>query len=242
LVSRGRRSLLLLGVAAVDFAVTQIDLDPANILRVQVPGALFYALVAAAGIDRALDWPVSTRRARSAVLAGVIALSAIPCLRAAFQRTNEDEEESFLRAARAALPSSGVQLVRLGYGDIEGSRSGAPVHLYFPDYLFSPPGRDRAVRDIVEWERDPTHPEAYFYLGVRCYTPEQAFDDHPGWTAPEVVPMRSACRRIMEAFAGETVLEREVPSHGDPVRTGYYGSAAGRPMRLAVVKLRPRAK
>lgn len=240
------RSLILLGVAAVDFALTRVDLDPANILRVQVPGGLFYALVVAAGIDRVLSLPLPALRARlrppllAAALGAVIALTAVPCLSAAFQRTNEDEEESFLRAARAALPGDGHLLVRLGYGDIEGSLSGAPVHLYFPDYLFSPPGRDRRVRDIVEWERDPTHPEAYFYLGVRCYTPEHSFDTGPNWQAPGVVPMRGACRRMLDGYAGETVLTREAPSHGDPVRTGYYGSDPRGTMRLGLIKLRAR--
>jgi hypothetical protein len=240
------RSLLLLGVAAADFALTRVDLDPANILRVQVPGALFYALVAAAGLDRALTLPALAQRVRPApaagALAAVIALSALPCLGAAFQRTNEDEEEAFVRAARAVWPRDGALLVRLGYGDLEGSAAGAPVHLYFPDYLFASPGQPRAGRDVVEWERAPTHPDAYFFLGVRCYTPERSFDTHVGWSAPEAVPLRDACRRVLEAYGGEVALERTVQSHGDPVRTGYYGSEAGRPLRLALVRLRPRAE
>ncbi|MFT3768107.1 MAG: glycosyltransferase family 39 protein [Minicystis sp.] len=239
------RSLLLLGVAAADFGITLVDLDPANILRVQVPGALFYALVAAAGIDKALSLPALETRARppvlAAAIAGVLAISTVPCLPAAFQQTNEDEEESFLRAARAALPGDSHLLVRLGYGDIKSTLRGAPVHLYFPDYLFSPPGRDRAVRDIVEWERDPTHPDAYFYLGVRCYTPEHSFDTSRDWQSPPTVPMRPACRRILDAYAAETIVERDAPSHGDPVRTGYYGGDTTQPMRLALIKLKPRA-
>ncbi|APR86136.1 Hypothetical protein A7982_11485 [Minicystis rosea] len=237
------RSLILLGVAAVDFALTMVDLDPANILRVQVPGALFYSLVVAAGIDRALASPALRMRLRERTLPallGVMAISTIPCLPASFRRTNEDEEESFLRAARAALPSDGYLLVRLGYGDIESTRSGAPVHLYFPDYLFSPPGRDRIVRDIVEWERDPKYPNAYFYLGVRCYTPEHSFDSTADWRPPNDVPMRRPCRRILDQYAGEVVLERNAESHGDPVRTGYYSGNTREPLHLALIKLKPR--
>lgn len=240
------RSLALLAVAAADLALTQVDLDPANILRVQVPGALFYALVVAAGIDRAFTLPLVAGRLRpsprmaAGAVAGVLALSAIPCLRSAFGRTNEDEEESFLRAARAALPGDAPILIRLGYGDLDGSTAGAPVHLHFPDYLFSPPGAPPRVRDIVEWQRDPTHPNAYFYLGVRCYTPERSFDEEVDWRAPRVVDLRRACREILDEHGGEVVISRQVPSRGDPVRTGYYGSQAGVPLRLALVRLRPR--
>jgi hypothetical protein len=237
------RSLLLLGVAAADFAITVVDLDPANVLRVQVPGALFYALVAAAGVDRALLLLARTRitpRVAAGALAGAVAISAVPCTRAAFQRTNEDEEEAFIRAARAAIPPGDIQLVRLGYGDEDPSIPGTPVHLHFPDYLFSPPGAPRAVRDIVEWERDPTHPNAYFYLGMRCYTPPRSFDTGGDWLAPGEIGIRPACKRIVESFGGETVLARDAKNHGDPVRTGYYGTDVSKPHHLALIKLRPR--
>lgn len=247
------RSLALLAVAATDFAVSQVDLDPANVLRVQVPGAIFFALVAAAGVDRAMSLPALTARfsptariqrlsplAVATAVAAAVALTSIPCFSAAFGRTNEDEEESFVRAARAALPPGDAVLVRLGYGDLEGSRGGGPVHLYFPDYLFAGPAGERRVRDIVEWERDPTGPRAYFYLGVRCYTPEHSFDTRPGWQPPPTVPMRPACRRILEEHGGATLVERMAPNHGDPLRTGYYGGDTTAHMRLALVELRGR--
>ncbi len=109
-----QKNLLLLLVAALDFGLTWVDLDPANILRVQVPGAIFVALAAASGLDAA--WvrleveavkPGKIQgKSRQITIAAValLALSALPCLRASFQKTNEDEEESFVRAARAALP------------------------------------------------------------------------------------------------------------------------------------------
>ncbi|MFO0760741.1 MAG: glycosyltransferase family 39 protein [Byssovorax sp.] len=243
-----QKNLLLVAIAAADFGLTWVDLDPANILRVQVPGALFFALAAASGMDGALERlkQAAARPGRlqgKATLAAIvaiasIALSAIPCLAASFQKTNEDEEESFLRAARAALPPGDRMLVRLGYGDLEGSQSGAPVHLHFPDYLFSPPGGPKRTRDIAEWMKDPTDPHAYFYLGVRCYTPERSYDEEPGGRAPELPPLRRACQEILDRYGDGSVIERDAPNHGDPVKTGYYGWDTSRTMHLALVHLK----
>jgi putative effector of murein hydrolase LrgA (UPF0299 family) len=242
-----QKNLLLLVIAAADFGLTWVDLDPANILRVQVPGALFLAIAIASGLDAAWErlahetekpgrFQGKSRPIALAALA-LLALSALPCLPAAFQATNEDEEESFVRIARAALPPGEQRLVRLGYGDLEGSQSGAPVHLHFPDYLFSPPGRPKTTRDIAEWMKSPTDEATYFYLGVRCYTPERSYDEQPGGMAPEVVPMRKACQEILDRFGGEVVVERLAPNHGDPVGTGYYGRDTHTPMRLALLRL-----
>ncbi len=236
-----RAAALLLLVATLGLVLTWVDLDPANILRVQVPGALFYALAVAIGMASAAEIArrrLARPRARGLVAAGtglLLALSVIPCLPTAFGRTNEDEEEAFLREATRSLPAGDLQLVRLGYGDVRGSLSGSPVHLYFPDYLFAPPGSGRTVRDIADWLRDQSHPAAYLVVGTRCYTPERPYSPN---TAPEVVPLRDACKEAL-GHTTDVVLERVVPSHGDPVRTGFYGTAKGRPMRLGLYRLRP---
>jgi hypothetical protein len=109
------------------------------------------------------------------------------------------------------------------------------VHLYFPDYLFAPAGSGRSVRDLADWLRDPSHPAAYLYVGTRCYTPEHPF---PMNTAPDVVPLRDACREIKEGHTSGVVIERTVESHGDPTRTGFYGTAKGRPVQLGLYRLR----
>lgn len=246
-----QKNLLLLVVGAADFGLTWVDLDPANILRVQVPGALFVALAAASGLDGAWERlkveaakPGRIQGKARPIAAGALALlllSTLLCLRASFQKTNEDEEESFIRAALAALPPCEHRLIRLGYGDLEGAQSGAPVHLHFPDYLFSPPGRPKATRDIAEWMKDPTQPDAYFYLGVRCYTPERSFEEQPGGRSPDVVPMRRACQEILDRYGKGALIERDAPNHGDPVGTGYYGTDTHRPMHLALVRLQAAA-
>jgi hypothetical protein len=231
----------LLALATLGMVLTWVDLDPANILRVQVPGALFYALAVALGmasVARLARRRLAEPRHRVLVAGGValiLAVSVIPCLRAAFARTTEDEEESFVREALRALPAGEIQLVRLGYGDVQGSQSGSPVHLYFPDYLFAPAGSGRSVRDLADWRKNPSHPAAYFYLGTRCYTPEQPFSFN---TAPDVVPLRDACQEILNHHTSGLVIERIAATHGDPLRTGFYGKAAGRPMRLALYRLR----
>ena len=233
-----RAAALLLGVATLGFALTWIDIDPANILRVQVPGALFYVLAVALGMVSAFEF-AQRRLVRPRVFVlGVgllVVLSVIPCLPAAFARTNEDEEEAFLREAVRALPAGDFQLVRLDYGDVKGSLSGSPVHLYFPDYLFAPRG---SVRGMTEWLRDRSHPAAFLYVGTRCFTPEHPFD--PG-QSPDTVPMREVCRELLEGHVAAAVIERLVESHGDPQRTGFYGTAVGAPLRLGLYRLRTSA-
>ena len=236
-----RAAAALLAIATLGTVLTWVDLDPANILRVQVPGALFYALAVALGISSAAGFARRRlgRPRDRALVAGASALalglSVIPCLPAAFARTNEDEEEAFLREALRALPAGDIQLVRLGYGDARSTLNGSPVHLYFPDYLFAPAGSGRSVRDLVDWLRDPSHPAAYLYVGTRCYTPEHPFLMN---AAPDVVPLRDACREIKEEHTSGVVIERIVESHGDPTRTGFYGTAKGRPVRLGLYRLR----
>jgi hypothetical protein len=235
-----RAAAFLLAVATLGIVLTWVDIDPANILRVQVPGALFYALAVALGMVSAFQLAcrrLARPRHRALALGGaalILGLSVIPCLPAAFARTNEDEEESFLREALRALPAGELQLVRLGYGDVRSTLSGSPVHLYFPDYLFAPRGSGRTVRDLGDWLRDPARPAAYLYLGTRCYTPEHPFFRGE---APDVVPLREACREILDHHTSGVVLERIVKSHGDPTRTGFYGTAVDRPVRLGLYRL-----
>ncbi len=239
-----RAAAMLLGLAGLGFVLTWVDLDPANVLRVQVPGALFFAMAVALGLagalafaERRLARPLHRAVAVSGVGA-VVVLSAVPCLPAAFGRTNEDEEEAFLREAVRVLPAGDVQVVRLDYGDVRGRLSGSPVHLYFPDYLVAPPGSTRSVRGLSDWRRDRSHPAAYLYVGTRCYTPEHPF--HPDEALAEV-PMREPCRELLEQHTDGAVLERVVGSHGDPTRTGFYGTAIGRPLRLGLYRLKSAA-
>jgi hypothetical protein len=242
--SRRMRDGMLLAVAALDFVVTRLDLDRANILRVQVPGALFFALVASSGLDLVLDrlarWSAGLRwrRPLAGGLVAATAASALPSLPAAFARTNEDEEESFVRLARSTLHGEPL-LVRLGYGDVERSSGTLSTHLYFPDYLFSPSSGPRRVRDIVEWERGAEPGPAYFYLGVRCYAREREGVALDGATG-ETLPMRRACRDFRDRWGDGVVLERDVPNHGDPLATGYYDPDTSRPMHLALVRLKAR--
>jgi hypothetical protein len=243
--SRRVRDGLLLAVAAADFVITRLDLDRANILRVQVPGALFFVLVASSGLDVALNrlarWSagLAWQRPLAGGLVAAAAASALPNLTAAFARTNEDEEESFVRLARSTLKGEPL-LVRLGYGDVERSGATLSTHLYFPDYLFSPSSGPRRVRDIVEWERGQDAEPAYFYLGVRCYAREREGIrlDGPNGKA---LPMRRVCRDLWDNWGDGAVLERDVPNHGDPLATGYYDPDTSRAMHLALVRLKARS-
>jgi hypothetical protein len=228
-----KAGLALLALAGLDVLLTRIDLDRANILRVQVPGALFYVLVAGAGFERAATLATRFRRARAAIVVALgvaVAASAIRPMRTAFRPTNEDLEEAFVREVRAALPPGPLDLVRLGYADREEGAAGSPAHLYFPDYLFASP--DRRVTDISDWERagEQNRRAAFFYLGVRCYTPERP------WASRARGELRPVCARFLSTHRLTPMLERTVMGRGDPFHTQYYPDPPT-PMRLALYRI-----
>jgi hypothetical protein len=225
----------LLASATLAFALTWADLCPANIARVQVLGSVLLMIPVALGIEAGASHLIrGTTRGRALIAGGValaIAASFVPPWLNAMEQTPEDQEEAFVREALDKLPEQPVQLVRLGYGDVDSTHKGTLVHLYFPDYLFE--DRGHRVREARDWRRAPGPEPAFFFLGVRCYTPERPYRE----SVPARIPLRPVCREMLDLPGAEVVLQRDLVSPGDPRKTGYYGAEAGAPTRLLLLKL-----
>lgn len=247
-----RRGLLaaaaLLGASFLISAVSWIDMDPSNALRVQIIGALLVALVAGRGLALCASWlatalPSRGLRALAALIfLALLSAGGVHSARAIFTPTNEDAEEAFIREARAALPEGPVALVRLAYDDVDADLSGSLVHLYFPDYLFDASAGDEpprvALHSIRSWLRDRPELPSVFFLGMRCYTPERRFwKEHP-----QPTQIRPRCAEMIERYGGEVLVEREVWNRGDVWKNGYYDNDRSRVLRLALVRLRPPAR
>ncbi len=238
-----KRVLPWLLLSTLATALTWADLCPANITRVQVPALLFAMIVVSFGAARTLVW-IESRPWRgfakgafsTALVVGLLA-SAIPATARIWTPTYEDYEERLIRETSDLLQQDDI-LVRLGYRDVGRPEKGSVVHLHFPDYLFDGPGIESRVRDIGDWLDNPKEGRAYFLLSVRCYTP-----DVPVRTrAPMQMPMRAACRTIMENYVQEPLFERRLRAVGDPNQTGYYGLGTDHTIKVGLYLLHHQAR
>jgi len=240
---RRRRGLVLVGLAVAWLAVSLVDLPHVSLPRVQVPGLFFLALSAAFGLESAWELRgrgVPGRSVRLVLgLSTTVALAAsLPFSGAAFdERTNADDEEDLLRDAFDALPAAPVVFVRRSYDDQPVER----LHLHYPDYRLRPPFRDDLV---IGPDRlgmtDPAGRAVYFYLGTRCYLRECGQSG-----------MHPSCRRMMEHYRLEPVLERTVPVRrvdlDRKVRPDQdldfpWCVAADREMRLGLYRVFPKSE
>lgn len=184
-----------------------VDLPFVSIARVQVPGAVFCTLAAGAAVAGVIR-VVSGKRV-ALVLASVglvlaVAASMLYTVPGLWAPVNPDHEERLWRDAREVIPGDRpFILIRRGYNDQPVER----LHLYNPDYWFEPPTR-QGLCVGPDWfaRTDTAGRAAYFLLGTRCYMRKC------GETG-----LHPACRRILENYRLEPVIERTVPVHTLPI-------------------------
>jgi hypothetical protein len=224
LLGRGRRlalgALTLAALATLTLYV--VDLDEANIARVQVPGALLVTVLGAAGLSHLCRSPWRPALLARLGLAAALA-SAIPTASALWAPANEHTEEALIQEARAAVPASGpFTLLRLGEADRrDRGQDSQFTHYHFPDYLFRPPERDGLIRSLGDFIDEPDiEVPTYFFQGLRCYAEFRS----PGIAQPQGDDLHPSCAAMHEAFELEAVFERDVENYGD-VWVRYYGSA-----------------
>jgi len=196
-------AIALLAAALLWLGVSLVDLPYVSIPRVQVPGALFWTLGAGIGFG-AIASRFRGRRILGLVGSGILAANLVWTVPGLWAPTNADDEEQLLRDARRLLPADEpFILVRRGYDDQPVER----LHLYYPDYWFEPPMRP-GLAVGPDWFRktDVAGRTAYFLLGTRCYMrPCGETSIHP------------ACRRMLESYRLEPLVERTVPVRRLPV-------------------------
>lgn len=227
-----------LALAAVPaWSIYSLDLCRANMARVHVPSAQIVTLVAAAGLSSLLarvPW-LSARVLVGLGFAAAVLPDAVASARTLWAPTNEQAEESFLRAAISRVPSGRLTMVRIGHGDrvIVPGRS-EYTHDHFPDYLIRPPVGEARTSTIREWIEHPDwSAPVFFYSGMRCYARMRP----PAMPVPRGDNYQEACRMMHDRFVLEPVLERVVPNRGD-VWLEYYGDAPA--LRLSLYRVRPR--
>lgn len=222
----GRRAVALALLVAVVAAilVTVVDLDEANIDRVQSPAALLCTLLAAGGagrLSRVADRWGERRAAGAGWAVAALALSTgVLSVGALFADSNEATEERLIRASLQALPDGPFTLVRLDEEDRRTDDSGS-THLYFPDYLFRTPAREGTLRSATSFLDDPdlSRP-AYFFWGMRCYATFRT----RGTPAPHGTDEHPTCATMRGHFGLVPVIQWDAPNHGD-VRLEQYGDA-----------------
>ncbi len=232
---RRRRVLALLLAALPLLALYAVDLDEANMARVEVPAALLVTLAASAGA-RELVRLLGTTRGVTLALAALLA-SALPTAYVLFQPTNEATEEALILEARRHLPTATpFILVRPGEPDRreDPSSMGGVTHYHFPDYLMRRGdyrGRLRSMRAFLDTP-DFGVP-VYFFQGIRCYAVLRG----PGSPPPRGANLHPLCAKMHRRFNLEPIFEREVPNYGD-VWIRYY--PASPTLTVGLYRVRPR--
>lgn len=211
---RRRADVALAAAALLAVAVTVVDLDEANIERVQTPAALLWTVLAAGGAARLDRW----RRAPVIALALALA-TALPTVAPLFADSNEATEERLIRASLEVLPDGPFTLVRLDEEDRRLDDPGS-THVHFPDYLFRPPAREGTLRSAASFLADPDLDAAYFFWGMRCYARFRT----RGTPAPLGEDTHPACSAMRAQLGLVPVVEWDAPNRGD-VRLPLYGDA-----------------
>jgi hypothetical protein len=219
---------------AVALLVYVVDLDGANVARVQVPAALMATVLAAAG----LAWLLERRLSLGLAAASLCLLSAIPGAFTHWAPTNEAVEERIIHEVVDALPEDRpFTLVRISHADQHVP--GAPrafAHSHFPDYHLLPPIRSGRVIDVQTLlDGDAIDEETYFFWGWRCHARFRTAHTDP---VPDALVL-PACEAVRELFALEPVLQWRVPNHGD-VWIRYYPKSPE--VTLGLYRLAPRSE
>ena len=203
------KAIALMTCASAWLAVALVDLPYVSIARVQVPGAVF--LTIAAGLGAGALWELfsrwsakdAARRIPGAAVALLVLASMVTTVPGLWAKTNPDDEEKLLRETRERLPDGPAILVRRSYEDQPEER----LHLYYPDYWFNGGKQDVLVVG-PDWfaGTDTAGRPAYFLLGTRCYMRKCGEEG-----------MHPACRKILDGYRLEPVIERTVPVRHLPV-------------------------
>lgn len=233
---RRRVDVALAAGALLAVGVTAVDLDEANIERVQTPAAVLALVLAAggasrlAGLVRRRAAPVSTSITAAALATGAPTVSHLfaaaalatgaPSVPHLFAASNEATEERLIRAALAALPAGPFTLLRLGEDDRRLDDPGA-THVHFPDYLFRPPVREGSLRSFSSFLADPDRSQpTYVFWGMRCYARFRT----RGTPAPHGTDLHPICSALRGQHHLVPVVEWDATNHGD-VRLALYGDA-----------------
>ena len=228
-----KRVTYLFVVAFLWLVAYYIDINEESLLRLHVPPAMLFSMVAAFGAAALLEMarlPVK----RQLVAAGVTVVflgSASPSVGRVFFKTNYQTEDRTFAAAVAALPDEPVTIFLLTHDDqpehalspqsldaaLESRVAFAPVHRNYPLHLVRPPARNDQVRSLSSLV-DVRLPDGrnYFYLSTQCYAIKDAGGEDKWGVAPDpYLSIHPACRWIMTRYGVEPVAIERVLNHSE---------------------------
>lgn len=221
---------VVLGASALAFAVYVVDLDRGNMVRAEVPTALLFTFVAAAGLVEFIE---HRPRALWPSLLAIVATAAVSA-RFHFAPTNEQAEDDFIRTALAALPGEPKLLVRHAFLDLNNAGDDGFTQQHFPDYLLTTRVGPSAFAGIEDFRRTPDFSvPVYFYWGVRCYGRFR----HEGRPPPHGETVQPSCAAMRAQFELVPVVEKTLPNRGD-VWLEYYSDQPT--LHVALYRVRPR--
>lgn len=225
------RLVPLFGFATAWYGVYYMDFNPESMLRLHVPGSLFFSGVASWAVAT-LHRLAGTRRIKDSVaLLVAVAFVSTAAYNSffVFFRTNYHTQDRWFDEVVAALPEEPVTFVVLTGNDEPtrafsestfatappGAEGMAPVHRYYPTWQLQPPLRNDSVVSIRQWSLTPTRDtrRAFFFLSTQCYAiREEHGAELWGIPATSDVPMHPACRWMLLKHQLKPIIAVRIPN------------------------------
>jgi len=254
---RHRREMVgLAGAAVVWLTVYYVDFNEESMLRLHVPPAMLFAMLAGYAVPLLMS-EVRGARARKGIgllaAAGfVLSSGANTCF--VFFDTNSQAEHRLFDDVVAALPDEPVTFVALTGAEDPShafseetlatfdadSQGAVEVHRFWPSYLLKPPLREDGVISIAQWKEKPwSKRRNFFYLSPLCYAIRE-HHGHAQWgiEADPTLLMHPACRFMLTRHHLEPVFLTRMENHSEysPPFKWYPDDLEGMPVGLLEIK------
>ena len=256
---RRRHRVRVLGLAAagaVWLTVYYVDFNEESMLRLHVPPAMLFAIVAGYAVPLILK-EVRGARARQGIIllaAAGFALSAGANACFVFFKTNAQAEHRLFDEVVAALPDEPVTFVALTGLELPShafsneslatfdadSEGAAEIHRFFPSYLLKPPLREDGVISISQWKEKPwSKRRNFFYLSPHCYAVRENHGFVPWGIEPDpTLYLHPACSFMLARHHLEPVHLVWLENHSEysPPFKWYADDLRGMPVGLLEIK------
>ncbi len=249
-----KTGLVLLVLVAGWLALLAVDLNEESMLRLEVPAAMIWAVLAAFGSASLLS-TASSPRARLNVTAALVAAfvaSSLPGVDRLFRTTNSQEDSRVFHAAVERLPPGRVRLVVLTAEDlpdlaipdpgavgVEPPAGHVPVHRQLPLYRLHALRPDVEVVSVSRLRAGlPRDSRTFFYLGASCYAYRNA-GGQAEWGVPLDPPpaLHPACRYVLESHRVSRLYLERVPNRMEEAPAFHWYPDSLQAMTLGLIEL-----
>jgi tetratricopeptide (TPR) repeat protein len=231
---KNRGAVLMLALSGLAWmTLMYVDFNEESMLRLHVPPAMLFCLVAAAGAAALVELPKRLWRQRA--VAGAVALgfllSAAGTAFFVFFKTNSQVEGALFSELVEALPDERGTFIALTGWDEPGNawteetrasegpclEGSANVHRFYPSYLLRPPNRQDDLLSIGQWAEKPVFKgRVFFYLGPACYAMREGHGEGIWNVSPDpLMKFHPACRYMLQSYEMRPVKLFRVPNHSE---------------------------